>query len=58
MILVFDVFVTNAHTEDHVIDVIGRSPKMALVVSTIRMDEAPLRTAMLEYLWRIFRLSI
>lgn len=58
MTLVFDAFVTIAHTENRVIDVIGRSPKMASVVSTIRMDEAPLRTAMLEYSWRIFRLSI
>ena len=58
MSLVFDAFVTLAQTENRVIDVIGHSPQMPSVVSMIRTDEMPLRTAMLDFSWRILSLSI
>lgn len=53
-----DAFETLLQTENRILRVKGISPKNPLIMIEILIDEAPLRTAMLDYSSRIFELSL
>ncbi|MDA1309868.1 MAG: HAMP domain-containing sensor histidine kinase [Proteobacteria bacterium] len=56
--LIYDAVIALAQSENRIIKVIGRSPKDASVLLAIELDEAPMRSAMYDYSWRILELSV
>ena len=55
--LIYDAVMLLAQSENRIIKVIGQLPKDARVLLTIEPDEAPMRSAMYSYSWRILELS-
>ncbi len=56
--LIFDAFDTLLQTENRVIEVTGYAPKDPRALVFIRIDEAPLRDAMVDFSERILALSL
>ena len=58
MSLIFDAFDTLLQTDNRVIEVTGFAPKDPRALVFIRIDESPMRDAMLDYSERILALSL
>ncbi|MBI3453611.1 MAG: HAMP domain-containing histidine kinase [Rhodospirillales bacterium] len=56
--LIADAFMTLAESEPRVLRIIGLSPKDKEVVVEVLLDERPMRTAMIDFSWRILALSL
>lgn len=56
--LIGEAFVTLAQAENRVLRVVGPSPQYPEARVEVVIDEAPMRSALIEYSWRILGLSI
>jgi signal transduction histidine kinase len=56
--LLADAFMTLAETDDRVLRIVNRSPKQAGVTVEVLLHEWPMRTAMIDFSWRILALSL
>ena len=56
--LIWDAFVTLAHSKGRVLQVTGPSPTDSSVIVEVIMDEAPMRAALIRYSGRILQLSL
>jgi hypothetical protein len=55
--LIYDTVMLLAQSENRIIKAIGQLPKDARVLLAIEPDEAPMRSAMYSYSWRILELT-
>ena len=56
--LLGDAFATLLRQKDRALRVIGRSPRNANVIIEVIVKERPLHDAMVDFVWRIFLLSL
>lgn len=56
--LLADAFMALGEPDDRVLRIVGPSPKQAGVTVEVLLREAPMRTAMIDFSWRILALSL